>query len=76
MYSREGSLTNETNYFYFDAPCKCQQKYEELNRIYWTDETEDGEIIKTNIKMYKVEVFVSAYKKIEDANSFFSQFEV
>lgn len=71
-YNELGALTNETEVFYYDLPEMAQTKYEQLDKQYNEYPQEDGTMKK--FKAYKVEVYVSAYKKLLDPKEFFLQF--
>lgn len=70
-YSAAGALTNVTHAYYYSTADVAEQQMAELNREYHVDA--DGN--KTNIKMYKVELFVQTYKKLENPVEFFSMFK-
>lgn len=70
-YSKQGALTNITHAYYYATADVAEQQMAELSREYHVD----AEGNKTNIKMYKVELFVQTYKKIENPAEFFAMFK-
>lgn len=70
-YSEKGALTNITHAYYYPTADVAEQQMAELNREYHVDA--DGN--KTNIKMYKVELFVQSFKKIDNPANFFAMFK-
>ncbi|MCR5704322.1 MAG: hypothetical protein K6G85_06835 [Eubacterium sp.] len=65
LYSEKGALTSETMVRYCDSHEQAKDLYDEFEKMKY----EGG------LKMYKVELYVSAYKKITDIDAFFAQFE-
>lgn len=74
-YSEEGAITN--NYFikYADTPEQAENIcYEYEKQKYETVDEETGEVIIGG-KMYKVELYLNAFKLCEDKVAFFAQFK-
>lgn len=67
-YSEVGALTDEYQVFLFGTADMAKAKYDELKRMYQTDD--EGN--KTGHKVFKVELFTMTYKKVENVEEFFS----
>lgn len=64
-YNEEGAITGEVTITYFDNEENAKNFYNEYNAMRYDNK----------IKMYKVDLATLAYKKIDDADAFFAQFE-
>lgn len=72
-YSREGSLTDSYKEFGYGNASDAKCQYDAINREYWIDEETNEQ---TSVKKYRTELYIAAYKKVDDVNAFFSQFEI
>ena len=75
-YNEVGALTDNTNCVYADTPEKARQEYDRLRNLYRTVIDPETSEVKARYKMYKVELAVCAYKRIDDPAAFFAQFEI
>lgn len=64
-YSEEGAPTSEYSVTYFDNEENAKNFYNEYNAMRYENKT----------KMYKVDLSTLAYKKIDNPDTFFAQFE-
>lgn len=69
-YTEEGAVTNDYFVKYADTEEQAQNICYEYDKQKFIKE--DG---TQGFKMYKVELFVNTYKKIDDKDAFFKQFE-
>lgn len=71
-YNEKGALTDVTYSYTYNDPQVALENFKKLGRKQHVGE--DGK--ETGIKMYKVEFFVQAWKRISEPHEFCAQFEV
>lgn len=71
LYSAEGALTNNIQYIYKDTTEQVLTEYDRYSAMKHPDQLdEDGNVVHTGMKMYKVELCQACYAKIEDVEAF------